>query len=381
MVNVDLRMVADPKYSNNLKGKSYTLSDTATQRSTVYGDALSTYELEPVKYVRSIVDAAKERMRFNSVVSEYQMPVGNRTFVIPRRTKFMARGDWEASAAEYTTANTDVLYTDITTLDGIQVTPGRHNYGVKITMDAVRSHALNLPAYCRDELAYRYEDKTDSAIRDALLGTVSAATAVIGPVEAADAVTGSQIIFGGDSTNLSDSMDAGDTITTDMVAKARRLLMSPKQYFWSSNVWTKTTALSNPWEGDFVLMIAPEQEEAFLTDSQFTNAAEYGSQEIVLGGEIGKYIGCKVVSTSKMPAFTENDYYYVQGAQYQVDTDGHVCAMFKPGVCGGMVWKQRANFQAFPWPVQDQIRMHLNMEYAASAVQSDAIIRMVVNDA
>jgi N4-gp56 family major capsid protein len=375
-----LNMVYDKARSNNISGNYYTLSSATTESATVYGDAYSGKELEPAVWVRSIVDAAQERMRFMQVVKQHTMPDGNADFIIPRRKTYLADSSWNTSAAEYTSTD-EIDWTQINTMDGIQTTPVNYNYGVELTNDAIHKNALQLVEFCREELSYKYENAVDTAVRNALLGTVSSTTAVIGPVEAADAVTGSQIIFGGDSSNLSDSMDPGDTLTTDMIARARRLLMSTNQYYYSSNVFTKTTSKSNPWEPPYVLFIAPEQEEALVTDSQFVNAAEYGSQEVILNGEIGRYLDCKMVVTTKVPSFADNDYYYVQGSQYQVDTDAHACALIKPQVAGAMVWARQAKFKIFDWPSADRTRMTLNMKYAASAVQSDAIIRMVVNDA
>jgi N4-gp56 family major capsid protein len=53
------------------------------------------------------------------------------------------------------------------------------------------------------------------------------------------------------------------------------------------------------------LVIHPHQEGYLMKDSQFVNAATYGGREVVLNGEIGKYLGLKVFSTTVVPTATE----------------------------------------------------------------------------
>ncbi len=40
--------------------------------------------------------------------------------------------------------------------------------------------------------------------------------------------------------------------------------------------------------------ITPRLEEQLLCDSQFVNAAEYGSDKVLKTGEIGSYLGCRI---------------------------------------------------------------------------------------
>lgn len=54
------------------------------------------------------------------------------------------------------------------------------------------------------------------------------------------------------------------------------------------------------------LIIHPNQEKALLKDSNFINASTYGGREVVLNGEIGKYLGLKVISYNGVKSATEN---------------------------------------------------------------------------
>ena len=85
-------------------------------------------------------------------------------------------------------------------------------------------------------------------------------------------------LWGGDATQVED-LTAGDVLTTDLIADARRQI-----------------AVNN-FVAKFMI-ISPFQEATLLKDSQFVNAAEYGSDRIVLKGEIGNYLGLSVIVTT-----------------------------------------------------------------------------------
>lgn len=332
-----------------IKGNMYTLAGVHTERSAVYGDAYSGKELEPAMWLNSIVDGAKEKLEWLQVARQEVLPEGNADMILPRRKSWMgASGLWQTSAAEYTSAS-EITFTSMATTDGVQVTPVNYNYGISLTNDAIRRNIVPLVEEARMQLAYRYEYLIDDMVRDAMLGTVSSSTAVIGATEMAAAAAGMQTIFGGDATDAADSLDAGDTLTTDMVAKSKRLLKSTKGYYWTGNTWTAVSSSypTFPYSGPFVLYIAPEQAEVLETDSQFSNAAEYGGREVVLNGEIGqlKYLGVKIVETTKTPAIASSDKIYVTGSGTTTtfDTVSHMCAMVVPQVSVGMVWgRQKA---------------------------------------
>lgn len=366
--------------------KEFNLSSTTTSTSSVRGTVFTAYPypLQPILYLKAAVDAAKERMRYMQIVSQNTLPENTKEMVVPYRKNYLTDSSWETSSAEYA-AGSEISWTQINTADGVRVSPTRYNYGIALTNEAIRTSALNEVAYMRDELSYKYENSVDSAVRDALLGTVSSTTAVAGATEMTTSVDGMQTIYGGDATDASNSLDTGDVITTDLVAKMRRLLMSKAGYFWSSNTWTKAGVDKNPWEPTaqepFVLFIAPEQEEAFLTDPQFVNASEYGGNEVVLNGEIGRYIGVKVISTTKVPSISNLDYIVAQGAQQRFDVPAHVCSMIKAVRAGTMVWSVKPEIKIFDYPVADQVRMKLTMSYAAKAIFGDAIVRCVTSDA
>lgn len=133
--------------------------------------------------------------------------------------------------------------------------------GIAIGKELFMTCALDLLSDAKRYIAEDLADDVDLAIATALQST---------------SVTNQ--LWGGDATQVED-LTAGDVLTTDLVADARRQL-----------------ALNNfvaKW-----MVISPYNEATLLKDSQFVNAAEYGSNEIVLKGEIGTYLGMKVIVTT-----------------------------------------------------------------------------------
>jgi len=374
-----IEMVMQPEkrvdsFGTEYPWKSYNMAATITQQSDIRGTSSTTaYTNLGIQWIRKALDAAKARQRFTNAFAEYTVPEGSDSMFIPKRSKYMASGDWETTS-EQIAVNTNITWTDITTINGVNLAPTDGHEGVEISNKAVRTSAINVVQFCREELEYRMADVLDTACSTAL----DDATAQ------SNTVNGMQTIFGGDATDTDDALDDGDILTTDMVAKARRLLMSDLGYWWNSNVWTKADETTNPWEPEpnapFILYIAPEQEEALVTDSQFVNASEYGGNEVVLGGEIGQYLGVKVVSTSKTPAFASGDSMTHQAGTLSEDTNWHSCFMVKGQKAGGIAWGLKPSIKVFDWPSGAKKRIALEYSYAADTIYDDAIVKLCVTD-
>jgi len=374
------------KYTNGIsQWKTFELASTVTTTSTSRGTSFTAYGLQPVQFLKDAIDAAKERMMFLQVFTQHQLPEGVAQISIPYRKKYLPSSSWEPSTAEYAAGN-EISWTAIDTNDAVQISIETYNYGVALSNKNLRTNALNLLRYCQQELSYHFENVIDSAVRDAILGTVnsSAASVVEGATPMSDTVNGMQTIYGGDATDADNSLDAGDVITTDLIIKARRLLQSTIGYYWSSNTFTKSATPKNPWSADkaepFVLFLAPEQMATLLQDSQFSNAAEFGAREPILNGEIAQYMGVKIVETTKVPAISSGDYISIQGSTQAFDTNAHMCVMVKAGKIGALVWGRKAELKTFDWPNADQVRMKLSFDYGADTIYDDAAVRIIVAD-
>jgi|GEM_PF-1455199 len=356
-----------------------------TTQSDVRGSSYTGYALLPGIWVKRVVDAARLDARFLDTVIQETVPEGSDYIIIPKRSKYTAESSFTTSSEP----TSDITATDITTPDGVRLEPTDYNALVSLSYRAVETNSVNMVQYCRDELQHFYEQKIDTIIRNYTMGDANSTEANLtaAPTPMSDTVNGAQTIFGGDADASDDSLATGDTLTTDLIAKARRMLMSTIGYYWSdTSTHSKASVSKNPWtstpQEPFVLFIAPEQEEALLNDSQFTNAAEYGSNEVVLNGEIGQYLGIKVISTHKCTSFTDGNYIYLDGTiNPLMNVDGHICMLAKSKRYGAIAFRKRAQLKVFDYPTQAQIRILLSTAFAASEVHPDAIVRIVVSDA
>ena len=366
---------------------TFELSSTTTSTTSTRGTQFSAapYPIQPIQFLKTVIDAAKERLFFMQAVTQYTLPENTFELVVPYRSKYLADSSWQ-NAGQQIAAGSELDATQINTNDGIKITPTAENYAIFATNKNIRTAGIPLIPYLREELVYKYENGPDSTVRNAILGTITSDGTSTAPTEMSNTVLGAQTIFGGDATDASNSLDNGDILATTLLSKARTYLMSTRAYYWSGNASTLSATTKNPWyptpSQPFVHYIAPEQEKAYLDETKFTNAAEYGDRGPLLTGEIAQtYLGVRIVSTTKVPGFVSGDEVRVQGSQATQDVTGHLCGMVKTGVCGALVWGLKPTIKIYDWPNADQIRFQLSMDLGASAIQADAIVRMAVTDA
>ena len=354
----------EPSDDDASQPMSFTLSTTATSVSSTRGSAISgtPYRLNPIIWAKNLIDAGKIEMKFKTAVREAAVPKGNKTLIMPIRKAY--EGSWETSAEEYA-IDTNILATEINDVDGVEFTPTRYNFRVAVTNKNLNTNGVNLMSYFREELAYKWALDVDTAI----------ATALVGATSAADGVPNAMDLYGGDATTTA-TLAAGDTLDTDMIAEGVKLLESKYNYYWTGGVLTKDATLKNPWNTDganpVLLYVAPEQMEDLRTDSKFVNASEYGGNRPLLSGEIGEYLGVKIIKSNTTPGYANF------GAGGNVD--GHKCLMVKSRMCGGLAWGQKPSIKAFDWPIEDKKMMTLNLEYGTGILHGDAIVRLNVTD-
>ena len=169
-------------------------------------------------------------------------------------------------------------------------------------------------------------------------------------------------IYGGDATSDA-TLATGDVMTTELVAKARRYLRD------------NDFGMNEAGSPEMVLVINPKDEEQFLKDSQFVNAAEYGSNEIILNGEIGKlkYIGVRVLVTTRLNDYTNS------GDSWGVD--GHRCVLVDPGYAAVIAWKMPARFDKEWMKDEGMWKFYLDMMFDVKLGQDKAIVLIDVTDA
>jgi len=344
--------------------KVFELADTTS--TAIRGEGDTVYRMEPRIWLKNIIDAAKIRHLATQFAYQTTLGPNQKDVVIPKRRKYLGSG------VAWATEGNSVSYTTMNNLSGVSITPLPSNYGIAISTEAIRTNAVDLVRAAREELTYMVGDNVDVEVFRALKDDSQRATS---------STLGSQAIYGGDATQSSE-LTSVDTISVDMVAAAKRKLQSTVCKYWTYGTGeSDSSETKNPWQNTpdapFVLFIAPEQEEVFLTDSQFVNASEYGSDKVINNGEIGSYLGIKLVVSNNTP-------YYAASATH---ADGqttsvaqHRCIMMKAQKAVGLVWGQKPKLVSFPYPSQLEHRLIIEQSYKAGIVHPDAIVHINVAD-
>ena len=358
-----------------------------TETPDIRGDTIGTkYGLQPVQFLKEIVNAAKNQMFFANFVRIIHAPKGVHDVVIPRREAYEGRSGMTfntagsdsagsgAGSGPYANTIADISWTTMDNLGNVTITPLPVLAGYALRRYDIDTNAVNLLEAARDELSYAIGDRVDYAIAQ----TIGDATV------SADTTVGAQTLYGGDATGAS-SLATGDVITTDLVAKAKRYLQQKQMYYradGASGTETLATSTKNPWsntpDDPFVLFIAPAQEETFLKDSQFVNAAEYGRDIIIRNGEIGSYLGIRIVVTNNVEQTAASDTAPDATTAAVACTR---CIMCKPKAACALVWGKDPEIKVFDYKSRDQIRIGLYTAYAVGTIQNDAIVFIDVSDA
>lgn len=367
----DIRQLSQEEVTRTL-----STADQTAQADVLGATTGTLYPLGVVNFLKEIVEAGKKRMFFEQIVKRVVAPAGTKDIVIPVKTVFFGYNGtvgMRVDTTERTAA--DITFTELDNLDGVTLTPAIQLAGIAITNHALRTNALNLLDVAKEELTYAISDKVDQAIRDALVSNGNASTS---------GARGAQTVYGGDARSDAE-LATGDTLTTDMIAEAKRKLQSTVCKYWdptSPQAEASSSETKNPWrntpDAPFVLLLAPEQEEVLLTDSQFVNAAEYGSAEVVLNGEIGKYLGVKIVVANNVTLATTSD--TSPDATGTPGADMHRCIMVKSQKCGAIAYGQEPKLTPFPFPTRAQQRLIIESAYQSKALYKDAIVFVDVSD-
>lgn len=221
-------------------------------------------DMQPTKWAASVVKFAEAMRYLDQVVYVNKEMIGTKDekITIPVSTTHLDI-DVAVSDTEYTEGVTRD-FTVMDNMDTVDFTIAQGDWkkgAIAISKEIFMTCAVDMLSQARYSIAQDMADDVDLALADALQST---------------SVT--NVVWGGDATQVED-LAAGDVLTTDLIADAER-------YVELNNFVPK------------YLVISPYQKATLLKDSQFVNASEYGSNEVVMKGEIGTYLGLKVLITT-----------------------------------------------------------------------------------
>jgi len=339
-----------------------------TQASTVQGTSFTAYPTQPVLYANEVLDAAKKRFFFTNFINIVYLPTGHKDYVVRKRTIYL-RSDITFDTGEATTS--DISNTSLSTLDGETLTPTVVTARFTVTNYAVRTNAFNVVKEAKAELSEGIGDRIDAAVSTAM-GDATAS---------ADTTQGALALYGGTATADS-GLAAGDVITTDLIAEAARYLKDSIMYYRSGGVITEATNKKNPWtntpDDPFVLFIGPAQEMTLRKDSQFVNAEQYGGNEVVQNGEIGRYLGIKVVVADNVERVAASGTAPDGGSAPTVNMTR--CILAKAKKACTLCWGQEPTIDVAPIQWRKQQSIVLECAYAIKVIHDDAIIFIDVAD-
>lgn len=308
----------------------------ATQKELANETTTSTSGISTVQgkeWLKTVLLTAKKKMFFEQFAYVATTGKGIKDLAVPIAT---SNKTFTTSTAE-ATART---MTEIDNMNSVVFTPTPTKLGAVISKETVRTSQVDMVKFARGEMAYDAALRIDTAIATAIAAATPAVT-----------------LYGGDATDTA-SLEAGDIITTDLVAKARRYLKSSGWFSESDK--------------PFVLFIPAVCEEAFLKDSQFVNACEYGSDKVVHNGELGDYLGVRVIVSEQCPS----DATWGGGA-----LAGHTCFLLKAKVAYGIVYGEKPSLDFEYKKDEAAYYIYLDMAYHADTLQDGAISFIKVLDA
>lgn len=308
-----------------------TIKELANETDTS-SDGMTT--VQGKEWLDVILESAKKKMYFEQFAAKYAVPKGNKSLEVPISSSHQDFTSFSTEATERTK-------TEITNLDTITFTPVTRKYGARISKDLLDTSRVDILKFAREEMAYDVALDIDNAIATAIAA------------EGSPAAT----LYGGDATSTGE-LRAGDILTPDLVAKAARYL--------KANGWVSER--NRP----FVLFIPAVQEQNLVTtDSQFVNASEYGSDRVVKTGEVGEYLGMKVIVTEQCPS----DSTWGAGS-----LDGHTCFLCVDQVSFGIAYREKPRLDSEYLKDEAAWDIYLDVAFAADSLQGGSIVLIKVAD-
>ena len=337
--------------------------------STADGTAFTGAMNEGVEWQGDLSDAAMDTMFFLDAVDVRTLPEGNAQYIVNKRKYYATQGDVAFSTTEVEDADIGNFGTNL--VDGVIIAPIRYYKAATVTNFGNRINIRPLVQDKRDEMSYAMADLIDYTISRAL-GDATETTAT---------VAGAMTLYGGDATTDA-TLAAGDVMTTELINEAEVLLSGRAAYYWNAGVWTASSGTKNPWQNEekdpFVLMIGQRQKQALRNSSAFVNASEYGNRVVISSGEIGEYLGVRVIVSNNAESVAATGAAPDGGSATVVNMTR--CLLMKGRKAYTFVFGEKPKFTPFIKEWRDQRGIVLTADFAGKTVHDDAIIKVDVSD-
>jgi len=366
----------------------------ATVTTDIRGSAVTSYGLQPVTYLKEVVDGAKNEMMIASWVREETLPVGVHQLSIPKRTQYKGYNDstWNtmgsdsggsgAGTGPYANTVADISWDTVNNYDNVTAIPIPVILGKALREYDLDTNAINYLNEVKNDLMHDVADRIEFILaQDLGDATNSTSTAA-----------GAQTLYGGDATSAA-TLATGDVITTDLIVKAARKMNDLQFGYRASATYGAETLVAissyhkNPWQNTaddpYVMWVGPAQEEALRKDSQFVNAAEFGRDVIIREGReapgfFAKYIGVYIITSNHMERTAAS------GTAPDATTATPACTQCifaKPKKALAIVYGKRPELRVWDYNERHQKRMAVVMYFDTVVIHPDAILKVLVSDA
>lgn len=325
-----------------------TIQELAVESAITDTSTTQISEVQGKSWATEVVKFGEALRKFDQAVetNTYMIGKGDATVTIPKSTSHLAVDYAPADGEGGKRDNTE-----LTNLDTVDLTISQSSFKrgvVTVSKQIALTSRIDLIKQARYTVAEALAQDVDTAL----------ATTLQDPDV-------SNVVYGGDATGVATLAD-GDIMTTDLVPDAMAKIEA-------NNFVPK------------YLFLSAYQLKVFRKDPQFVNAAEYGSDRVVLKGEIGEYLGVSVITTTNCPT-------YAAGATDTDETpatwtpDGQACPMVglnKAGrhVAAALAWKEKPAI-GYEYEMNEAIhRIYYDQCFTSGVIQPGAISLVKVSQA
>ena len=305
-------------------------TDTAT---TTSGTDLGT-DMRLTQFTEELMKTGQDFRFLQSTVEHNTQLVGSKDYGV--------RLFYEVSVLNVTQTKTEAAernFTEMTNLGFVDAAITFYQGAIVISKEIASTSHTNLVDYAK----YAIVQSTEKDIEGSIVTETETAS--------------NNAVYGGDATSAA-TLESGDILTANVLSDAR-------------------TALRADNYVPAVTYIAPEQEGSLTKDSQFVNVAEYGGREVVFNGEIGKFLGFKIIVTTNVNAKT------VAGASW--GADGHLCFAYGKNPQGKwpitLVWKEKPVYSMEFLKRWNNHYIYVDAAWDAELVQDNGVVLIYVTDA
>lgn len=351
---------------NTFKYANFSNEVTST---TARGTSFTGYRNQGVEWQGDLSDAAIDTMYWLDAVDVRMLPAGNAQYIVQSRKYYATQGDISFDTTEPSTADIPNFGTNL--VDGTVITPIRYYKSATVSNFGERTNLRPLVQDKRDEMSFGMTDLIDYTI----------SRAIGDATETNSTVAGAITLYGGDATTDA-TLETGDVMTTELINEAEVLLSGRNAWYWTGGVFTLSSGTKNPWTNEsrdpYVLMIGQRQKQALRNSSQFVNAGEYGSRVVISSGEIGEYLGMRVIVSNNAESVAASGAAPDGGSTVTVAMTR--CILMKGRKAYTFVWGEKPKFTPFVKEWRDQRGIVLTADFSGSTVHNDAVVKIDVSD-